>query len=437
MYNYFESRAARKNYYSNYGEGYYAKNGNFTNSIYDLLRLTTAEKRSLISQTYLKQIENDLQDMRKAKNSLMYSLADYNTKLDDMIRTQVTAVHGKTVSLGDLVGGITDINYQGKLQAKIDKYQQAMAKGQHTMNSILQTLTNGEMRYNIAVAGSGGKFSKGAEFSLDLNSVFKLETAKFDTTGKINEKNGKSIFDLVVNKSSLESLLDLNRKRNYNLKFNISQQTRKDLTNKQFTTVLNTIVNSQPQNTVLEEMTRSYARSIDANMWEAQQNLGLSPGDAYERYIAQRYNIQYYLGGKWSHSSYTAAAGGDINFYDTANKFYMIQAKTFNQSKRINERYNDISSHSYFDYKYGFQNLTNLGNIENALFAYQNRLQMYASRDFEDMSFMDNVKRIRVEESMWAALTNEGRREIAKSFSEKGSKSFSSSWEEDAGLMEI
>jgi hypothetical protein len=33
-------------------------------------------------------------------------------------------------------------------------------------------------------------------------------------------------------------------------------------------------------------MTRSYARSIDANMWEAQQNLGLSPGDAYERYIA-------------------------------------------------------------------------------------------------------------------------------------------------------
>jgi hypothetical protein len=62
---------------------------------------------------------------------------------------------------------------------------------------------------------------------------------------------------------------------------------------------------------------------------------------------------------------------------------------------------------------------------------------MYASRDFEDMSFMDNVKRIRVEESMWAALTNEGRREIAKSFSEKGSKSFSSSWEEDAGLMEI
>jgi hypothetical protein len=79
------------------------------------------------------------------------------------------------------------------------------------------------MRYNIAVAGSGGKFSKGTEFSLDLNSVFKLETAKFDTTGKINERNGKSIFDLVVNKSSLESLLDLNRKRNYNLKFNISQ----------------------------------------------------------------------------------------------------------------------------------------------------------------------------------------------------------------------
>jgi hypothetical protein len=49
MYNYFDSRAARKNYYSNYGEGYYAKNGNFTNSIYDLLRLSTAEKRALIS----------------------------------------------------------------------------------------------------------------------------------------------------------------------------------------------------------------------------------------------------------------------------------------------------------------------------------------------------------------------------------------------------
>ena len=127
---------------------------------------------------------------------------------------------------------------------------------------------------------------------------------------------------------------------------------------------------------------------------------------------------------------------GDINFYDTANKFYMIQAKTFNQSKKINERYNDISSHSYFDYKYGFQNLTNLGNIENALFAYRDRLKMYSSRDFEDMSFMDNLKRIRVEESMWAALTNEGRREIAKSFSENGSKSFTSSWEQDVGWVE-
>lgn len=431
MLNYFDSRAARRDYYSNYGEGYYAKSGNFTNSIYELLRRTTVEKRALISQTYLTQIEKDLAEMRKAKHSLMYSLADYNTKLDDMIRTQVSAVQGKTVSLGDIVGGISDINYQGKLQIKIDNYQKAMAKGQHTMNSILQTLTGGEMRYNIAIAGSGGKFSKGTEFSLNLNSVFDLETKKFDAEGRINEK-GKNIFDLVVNKSSLESLLDLNRKKNYNLKFNISQQTRKDLTNKQFTTVLNTIVNSQPQKTVLEDMVRSYSRNIDANTWEAQQALGLSPGDAYERYIAQRYNIQYYLGEKWAHSSYTAAAGGDINFYDTANKFYMIQAKTFNQSKRINEKYNEISSHSYFDYKYGFQNLTNLGNIENALFAYQNRLQMYASHGFEDINFMDNIKRIKVEESMWSALADEAGREVAKSFSSSGTKSF----EEDVGWID-
>lgn len=433
MTNYFNTKVERQKYYSTYGQnGYYTKRGNFTNSIYELLRRTTVEKRALISQNYLTQIEKDLDEMHKAKKNLMYSLTDYDTKLEGMIRTQVSAVQGRTVSLGDIVGGISDINYQGKLQSKIDAYQKAMAKGQHTMNSILQELTGGEMRYNIAIAGSGGKFTKGTEFSLNLNSVLDLETKKFDITGK-ESKNGKSVFDLVVNKTSLQSLLNIGRKQNYNnVKFNISQQTRKDLTNKQFTTVLNTVVNSQPANTVLEGMVQSYQRNIDVNNWEAQQALGLSPGDAYERYIAQRYNIQYYLGEKWQHSTYTAAAGGDINFYDTAGKFYMIQAKTFNQSRSINQKYNEISGHSYFDYKYGFQNLTNLGNIENALYAYQNRLLMYKEHGYEDVNFMDNIKPIRVEESMWAALGNQAKKDIGKSFSSSGTKSF----EEDVGWMD-
>ena len=435
MTNYFNTKVERQQYYSTYGQnGYYAKSGNFTNSIYELLRRTTVEKRALISQNYLTQIEKDLAEMQKAKKSLMYSLADYDTKLEGMIRTQVSAVQGRTVSLGDIVGGISDINYQGKLQSKIDAYQKAMAKGQHTMNSVLQGLTGGEMRYNIAVASSSGKtFSKGVEFSLNLNSVLDLETQKFNEKGQIDNKQGKSVFDLVVNKTSLQALLDVGRKKNYsNVKFNISQQTRKDLTNKEFTTVLNTVVNSQPANTVLEGMVQSYQRNIDANNWEAQQALGLSPGDAYERYIAQRYNIQYYLGEKWQHSSYTAAAGGDINFYDTAGKFYMIQAKTFNQSRNVNQKYNEINGHSYFDYKYGFQNLTNLGNIENALYAYQNRLLMYKEHGYEDVDFMDNIKRIKVEESMWAALGDQAKKDIGKSFSSSGTKSF----EEDVGWMD-
>lgn len=415
--NYFQTRKERSTYYSrnNYINNYYSSTGNFANSVYELLRRTTVEKRSMLSQSYLYQIEKDLVDIRIAKGDLMRSLFVYgqNTQLDKMVMSN--GYQGSTINLSELVGSMGASQGQVDLLNKLEKYQRASAKGQHTMNSILEKLTSGEMRYNIAVASDKGSFSQGKEFSLNLNAIFDLETKKFNQQGQVDQ-NGKHIFDLIVNKDQLQAVLQ----QGYSKKFNIGQQTRKDLSNNQLRTVLEIMGQTSAKGTVLERM-------IDSQVWNTQQSVeSLSPGDAYERYIAQRFNAQYYLGEKWAHSSYSAAAGGDINFYGTSGKFYMIQAKTFNQSRNLLESYNEIGyrKHTRFDYMYGFQNLTNLNNIESALYAYQDRLSMYAKYGFEDTGFMDNLKAKRVEETMYHALVD------------KAKDQFTSSFEQDVGWID-
>lgn len=415
--NYFQTRKERQIHYSrnNYINNYYSSTGNFANSVYELLRRTTVEKRGILSQSYLSQIEKDLVDIRIAKGDLMRSLFIYgqNTQLDKMVMSN--GYQGSTINLSELVGSMGATQGQVDLLNKLEKYQRASAKGQHTMNSILEKLTSGEMRYNIAVASDKGSFSQGKEFSLNLNAIFDLETKKFNQQGQVDQ-NGKHIFDLIVNKDQLQAVLQ----QGYSKKFNIGQQTRKDLSNNQLRTVLETMGQTSAKGTVLERM-------IDSQVWNTQQSVeSLSPGDAYERYIAQRFNAQYYLGEKWAHSSYSAAAGGDINFYGTSGKFYMIQAKTFNQSRNLLESYNEIGlrKHTRFDYMYGFQNLTNLNNIESALYAYQDRLSMYAKYGFEDTGFMDNLRTKRVEETMYHALVD------------KAKDKFTSSFEQDVGWVE-
>lgn len=411
-YSYFNTRRERQQHYArnNYINNYYSSTGNFANSVYELLRRTTVEKRSLLSESYLSKIEKNLIDIRIAKGDLMRSLFLYgkNTQLDKMVLS--SGYNGTTMNLSELVGSMAAGQGQVALLNNLEKYQRATAEGQHTMNLLLQKLTNGEMRYNIAVASDKGSFSHGKEFSLNLDAIFDLKTQKFNSSGQVDQKNGKYIFDLIVNKEQLEAVLQ----QGYSKKFNIGQQTRKDLSNSQFRSVLETMVQTSGKGTVLEKM-------VDTTQWNQQQSIeNLSPGDAYERYIAQRFNAQFYLGEKWAHSSYSAAAGGDINFYGTSGKFYMIQAKTFNQSRNLSESYNEIGlrQHSRFDYMYGFQNLTNLNNIESALYAYQDRLLMYAKYGFQDTSFMDNEKTKRVEKSMHNALAEEARQQFMKSFEE-------------------
>ena len=394
-------RQARKNYYRS---SKYKGNlrSNFTKTANQMLENATREKRALIAIKYMEQLEKKLREMEEAKEALMSGLWEYRSILEEMVKTQVWPQ--TKASLNELISSMQDFTGQAKIQMYIEKYQKAMAEGQHLMYKIQEDLTGGTMNYNIMV---GGKVAK--EYSLNLNALMDLETAKFNSSGQYDDQ-GESIFDLVVDIQDLKELFSA-QSVNPMSRFRIGEQTKRSVSNLQMASVLeNVIGRNRMGNTVMSEMVASINQDV---MSDLKQQIGTVSGkqarasDVYERYIAQRVGAYQYLTKEAmaSHNSYTAASGGDINYFDVNGKFMMIQAKYFNQANNLNIGFNQIGNNQY-GYLFGFQNLADMGNISNALYAYQDRLEAYAMGGFDDYDF-DDAGRQQLEDITIQALRSE------------------------------